>query len=136
MNKMRWAGLSALGFFLAAFFLGAMVVRAENLDERIEALEKEVARVRPLEDELARLKAEQMALKREATAAAAALPTFTYRPRSGLFIDAADKSWGLQFRGRFHYGSSPIPTTRPKTRAASRNLTSPSGASGRGSTTS
>jgi hypothetical protein len=36
-------------------------------------------------------------LKKEATAAAAELPSFEYRPGNGLRIEAADKSWGLRF---------------------------------------
>lgn len=72
----------------------------ESLEERIKTLE-EVQRANA--EELARLKGEQMELKKQATEAAAALPTFTHRPRSGLYVEAADKSWGLRFRSRFHY---------------------------------
>ncbi|MGH8526754.1 MAG: hypothetical protein ACREXY_21860, partial [Gammaproteobacteria bacterium] len=39
----------------------------------------------------------QMELNKEATAAAAALPSFSYRPGNGLDITAADKSWGIRF---------------------------------------
>ena len=53
-------------------------------------------RIRSLEEELNKLKAEQIELKEDATAAAEAMPTFTYRPGSGLSIEAADKSWSLR----------------------------------------
>ena len=53
-------------------------------------------RIRSLEEELNKLKAEEIELKRDATAAAEAMPTFTYRPGSGLSIEAADKSWSLR----------------------------------------
>ncbi|MBI2091194.1 MAG: hypothetical protein HYT78_21050 [Deltaproteobacteria bacterium] len=56
-----------------------------------------------MEQELTQLKAdqaranqEQMELKREATAAAAALPTFTYRPGRGVTIGAADRAWSME----------------------------------------
>ena len=56
--------------------------RAEDLDNRIKSMEQE----------LATLKEQQVELKKEATAAAAALPSFEYRPGNGLNIEAADKS--------------------------------------------
>ena len=80
---------------------------AGEIEDRIRKLEAEQraneAEQRANAEELARLKDQQMELKREATEAAAAMPTFEYRPRAGLFMEAADKSWGLRFRGRFHY---------------------------------
>ncbi len=76
---------------------------AGDIQERITILENEVAKVKPLEEELERLKAAHKQLRNEATAAAAAMPEFSYRPGGGLTIQAADKSWGLRFRGRFHY---------------------------------
>lgn len=96
--KSLWASCCPLGVLLC-FFTAAPVL-AETVEERIKALE-ETQRVNA--EELARLKGEQIELKRRATEAAAAMPTFTYRPRSGVFIEAADKSWGLRFRGRLHY---------------------------------
>jgi len=38
-----------------------------------------------------------MELRKEATAAADALPTFNYRPGNGLSITAADKAWAIRF---------------------------------------
>jgi len=58
----------------------------EDLDNRIKALKQE----------LTTLEERQVELKKEATAAAAALPTFEYRPGNGLNIEAADKAWGLR----------------------------------------
>lgn len=77
--------ITALGSLLAALVLAAAPAWAQNVDSRIQSLE----------DELTRLKSEQMELKKEATAAAAALPSFAYRPRSGVTIAAADRSWSI-----------------------------------------
>ncbi len=88
--------LTGLGFLLAALFLVAQPVRAgEDVDQRIKTLE----------DELARLKGEQMELKKDATAAAAALPTFTYRPGNGLMIQDADRYWSIRFGLETHFRS-------------------------------
>ena len=84
--KNRLVGFAALGFLLIAFVLAfAPVVRAQGVDDKIQALE----------NELGRLKSEQMELKKEAVAAAAAMPSFSYRPRSGVTIAAADRSWSM-----------------------------------------
>ena len=82
MNKKFWV-LSMVG----ALFLAAGTARAQSVDDKIKSLEQE----------LTNLKQQQVELKKEATAAAAALPTFEYRPGNGLDIQAADKSWGLRF---------------------------------------
>jgi hypothetical protein len=92
MKKGFW-GFGALGFMLTAFLLAAMPVRAQNVDEKIQALEQE----------LANLKSQQLELKKEATAAAAAMPSFSYRPGNGASIEAADKSWGLRFSMESHF---------------------------------
>ena len=89
----RLLGLKILGVMLTAFLLAAVPARADDVDEQIKALKDEVAR---LENTQAQMKAEQMEMKREATEAATALPTFSYRPGNGLFIEAADKSWGFR----------------------------------------
>jgi hypothetical protein len=95
MDKKFWV-LSMVG----AFFLAAGTARAQSVDDKIKALEQE----------LTNLKQQQVELKKEATAAAAALPTFEYRPGNGLDIQAADKSWGLRFtietyfRAEFEHG--------------------------------
>ncbi len=84
--KKRLLSFTALSFLLIAFVLAfAPVVRAQGVDDKIQALESE----------LARLKSEQMELKKEAVAAAAALPTFSWRPRSGVTWAAADRSWSI-----------------------------------------
>jgi hypothetical protein len=94
--KKRLLSLAALVFFSFVFiFTAAGVVSAGSVDEKIKALE----------EELVRLKGEQIELKREATTAAAALPSFEYRPFGGVTVTAADKSWALQFGywGRIHF---------------------------------
>src|SRR5262249_41618720 len=65
----------------------AASARAQSVDEKIKALEQE----------LSTLKSQQMELKKEATAAADALPAFNYRPGNGVSITAADKSWAIRF---------------------------------------
>ncbi len=88
--------LTGLGFLLAAFFFVAQPVRAgDDVDQRIKNLE----------DELARLKGEQMELKKDATEAAAALPTFTYRPGNGLMIQDASRYWSIRFGIESHFRS-------------------------------
>ncbi|HXV47156.1 MAG TPA: hypothetical protein VEB61_00040 [Candidatus Binatia bacterium] len=77
---------------LAAFLLAAGSVRAQNVDDKIQALERE----------LSQLKEQQIELKKEATAAAAAMPTFSYRPGNGVFFEAADKSWSLRHSFEAH----------------------------------
>ncbi len=89
----RLLGLKILGFMLTAFLLAVIPAHADDVDEQIKALKDEVAR---LENTQAQMKAEQMEMKRDATEAANALPTFSYRPGNGLFIEAADKSWGFR----------------------------------------
>ena len=85
--KNHWRLLTALlGFLLAVFFL-SVPVWAQGVDEKIKALEQE----------LTELKSRQIELKKEATAQAAALPSFSYRPGNGADITAADKSWGIRF---------------------------------------
>jgi hypothetical protein len=88
MNKRFWA-LSVL----AVFLLAAGTVRAQSVDEKIKALEQE----------LTQLKDQQIELKKEATAAVAAIPSFSYRPGNGLNIEAADKSWGVRFTLESHF---------------------------------
>ena len=85
MKKGFW-GFAALGAMLAASLL-AVPAGAQSVDDKIKALEQE----------LTSLKSQQIELKKEATAAAAALPSFSYRPGNGVNIEAADKSWGVRF---------------------------------------
>ena len=92
MRRKFCSGFAALGFMLMAWLLAATPAKADNVEEQIKALEQE----------LAELKSQQIELKKEATAAAAALPTFSYRPGNGLNIEAADKSWGIRFSMESH----------------------------------
>src|ERR671918_1974036 len=91
--KNGYLGFAALGFMLTAFLLAAVPAGAQNVDDKIKALEQE----------LSQLKSQQIELKKEATAAAAALPEFSYRPGNGLEIEAADKSWGVRFTLESHF---------------------------------
>src|SRR5215831_18655500 len=86
MKKGFW-GFAAVGSMLMAMLLAAVPVRAQSVDDKIKALEQE----------LSSLKSQQIELKKEATAQAAALPSFSYRPGNGVNIEAADKSWGIRF---------------------------------------
>ena len=85
-----FAGLS---FLLGLFVLAVAPVRAQSVDDKIKNLEQE----------LSQLKSQQIEMKKDATAAAAALPNFTYRPGNGMLIEAADKSWGLRFSLESHF---------------------------------
>ena len=76
-------------------FLVAAAARADDVDEQINVLKDEVAR---LENSQAQIKAEQMEIKREAAAAAAHIPNFSYRPGNGLSIESADKTWAFRTR--------------------------------------
>lgn len=95
LNVLRAALCSVLLFFFAA-----ASVLAGEVEERIKSLE-EVQRANA--EELARLKTEQIELKKEATAAAVAMPEFVYRPGRGLTINAADQSWGIGFDHEFNF---------------------------------
>src|ERR1051325_4418794 len=91
--KNRLLGFVALGLMLTAFLFTAAAVRAEDVDETIKNLEQE----------LSQLKEQQVSMKKDAVWAQAALPPFSYRPGNGLFIEAADKSWGLRFTIESHF---------------------------------
>ena len=84
--KKRVSSIMGLSFLLAAFALAVVPAQAQNVEQKIQALEQE----------LSQLKSEQMELRKDATAAAAALPGFSYRPGNGMLIDAADKSWSVR----------------------------------------
>jgi len=60
-------------------------------------------RLKILKNEMAELEARQVELKKEATAQAAAMPSFSYRPGNGLMIEAADKSWSLRSGIETHF---------------------------------
>ena len=85
--------LTAFGFLLAGVFVLAAPAFAQSVDDKIKSLEQE----------LSQLKDQQIEMKKEATAAAAALPSFEYRPGNGLNIEAADKAWGLRFTIETHF---------------------------------
>jgi len=89
------------GALISLLTLGFVPARsqAESVDDRISVLEDELRR---LKTEQQQVKTEQMELKKEAAAAAAALPTFTYRPGNGVLMEAADKSWGIRFSAEMH----------------------------------
>jgi len=99
----------ALRFMLPMFLLAAVPAQADDVDEKIKALKDEVVR---LENVQAEMKAEQLEIRREATAAAAQIPNFSYRPGDGVMIEAADKSWAFRtsieanFRMEFQSGLS------------------------------
>jgi hypothetical protein len=78
---------------LSAVLFAAAPASAQSVDDKIKTLEQE----------LTQLKTQQIELKKEATAAAAALPTFEYRPGNGLNIESADKSWGIRFTIESHF---------------------------------
>jgi hypothetical protein len=78
---------------LTAVLFAAAPAFAQSVDDKIKTLEQE----------LSQLKTQQIELKKEATAAAAALPTFEYRPGNGLEIEAADKAWGIRFTIETHF---------------------------------
>jgi hypothetical protein len=84
--------ISVLGSALLLFLTVASTARSESVDDKIKALETE----------LTQLKEQQIELKKEATAAAAAMPTFSYRPGNGLMIEAADKSWSFRHSFEAH----------------------------------
>jgi hypothetical protein len=80
--KKRFVGLA----LLAAVLFAAAPASAQGVDEKI----------RSIEQKLTQLKEQQIELKKEATAAAAAMPSFSYRPGNGVLIEAADKSWSFR----------------------------------------
>jgi hypothetical protein len=85
-------GLVRLALFSAAIFAAAPVF-AQSVNEKIKALEQE----------LMQLKEQQIEMQKGATEAAAALPTFEYRPGNGLMIEAADKSWSFRVTNEMHF---------------------------------
>jgi hypothetical protein len=94
--------LTAGGLVFIALLLGVIPAwaQSEEIEEQIRALEKEVAKIEPLKEQIERLRTHQLELRKEATTAAAALPTFEYRPARGMTIAAADKSWSFNMSYR------------------------------------
>src|SRR5438094_8409685 len=97
-NKLLISG--AFGFLLTVLLAAAGPVRADDVDQRIRSLEDELAR---LKSEQTQVKAEQIELRKQATAAEAALPSFSYRPGSGMLIEAADKAWSFRASLEAHF---------------------------------
>ena len=95
---------ATLGTALLASLLATVPAGANDpsIEEQIKALEAEVSKIEPLKDQIERLRSQQIEMKKEATSAAAALPTFEYRPGQGLTISAADKSWAFRTSYRMH----------------------------------
>ncbi|HEY7165351.1 MAG TPA: hypothetical protein VIB79_12365 [Candidatus Binatia bacterium] len=91
--KNRLLGVAAFAFILMASLLAAVPARAQSVDDKIKSLEQE----------LSQLKEQQISMKKEAVSAEAALPSFSYRPGNGLFIEAADKAWGIRFTIESHF---------------------------------
>src|SRR5919106_835942 len=98
--KNKFLVAAGLTFMLSIVLTALTPVLAENVDQRIQSLEEELTR---LKSEQAQVKAEQIEMRREATAAAAALPNFSYRPGSGMLIEAADKAWSFRFTLESHF---------------------------------
>src|SRR5947208_14457946 len=97
-NKLLISG--ALGFLLTVLLAAAAPVQADDVDQRIRSLEDELAR---LKSEQTQVKAEQIQLRKQATAAEAALPNFSYRPGSGMLIEAADEAWSFRASMEAHF---------------------------------
>jgi hypothetical protein len=104
IHRVLRSGSLALGLWA----LSLTPAHGADLDDRIKSVEQE----------LATLKEQQVELKKEATAAADALPTFSYRPGNGLMIESADKSWALRsgieshFRMLFESGRDQVGRTQ------------------------
>jgi hypothetical protein len=98
--KNKFLVAAALTFMLSVVLTALTPVLADSVDQRIQSLEDELTR---LKSEQAQVKAEQIEMRKEATAAAAALPNFSYRPGSGMLIEAADKAWSFRFTLESHF---------------------------------
>jgi len=84
-----------VAFFASLFMVTPASAANDEIEAQIKALEQEVSKIEPLKDQIERLRSQQIELKKDATAAAAALPEFSYRPGRGMTITAADKSWSF-----------------------------------------
>ena len=95
-NIVRVLTLALLTWSVAPAFAG-------DVDQRIRDIEERVGQLKPLEQELEQLKAEQIEMKKDATAAADAMPSFSYRPGNGMMIEAPDKSWSFRAGLESHF---------------------------------
>src|SRR5262245_33792682 len=99
----RGKSFAAISFGVAALLASAWPAKAQSdIEEQIKALEAEVQKIEPLKDQIERLRSQQLEMKKEATAAAAEMPTFSYRPGRGVTISGADKSWSINTSARFN----------------------------------
>src|ERR687888_1276680 len=98
--KNRFLAVTALGLMLVVFAFAPAPARSDDVEQRIKVLEDELGR---LKSEQAQVKAEQIEMRKEATAAAAALPNFSYRPGAGMLVEAADKSWSFRASVESHF---------------------------------
>jgi hypothetical protein len=87
------AKVTALVGIVFMLLIVASSARAEDVDEEIKALK----------EKLTTLENKQIEMRKEATAAAAAFPTFSYRPGNGVMIEAADKSWAFRTSVEMHF---------------------------------
>jgi hypothetical protein len=104
--KRTKVGIGGLFPLIVAFLLfstSAVSSAGESSDELAERIKQLEEVQRTNAEELDRLKSQHLELKKEATAAAEALPTFSYRPGSGILMQSADKSWSIRFHNRIHY---------------------------------
>ena len=67
----KFLSLKVVGLFLVACLCAAAPAFAQNVDDRIKTLEDELNR---LKSEQSQVRAEQIEMRKDATAAAAALP--------------------------------------------------------------
>lgn len=94
--------LSTVVMGFTTFFLALASVQAQNVDDRIKAIEEELGR---LKADHKQVQAEQIELRKEGAAAAAAMPNISRRAGQGVLIEAADKSWSLRTHFRLHLQS-------------------------------
>ncbi|HVO92116.1 MAG TPA: hypothetical protein VMT22_04715 [Terriglobales bacterium] len=92
MTRIKYIA-TVLALFWGLFLVAPPWTRAQGVDEEIKALK----------EKLATLESQQIEMKKEAEAATAAMPTFSYRPGNGLNIEAADKSWSFRTSVESHF---------------------------------
>ncbi len=99
---MKQSHRNILGAVSTVFLIGLLAtaapVRAASTDERIKALEAELNQLKVDQQQV---KQEQTQMKQDALAARSKLPSFRYRPGSGLRIRGADRSWEYRVTGEF-----------------------------------
>jgi hypothetical protein len=88
MKNVRFK-VAVLFIFLSSAASGS----AQTVDDEIISLKAK----------LSQLEAQQLELKKEATEAAAAMPTFSYRPGNGLNIEAPNEAWSFRASLESHF---------------------------------